>query len=272
VTARLGEPLIRLGRTTSTMDELAALAAAGAAEGTAVLAEAQTAGRGRAGRHWQSPPGTAILLSVLLRPTVPPTRLGVLPLVVGLAVAEAVEAEAGLSPWLKWPNDVLLDGRKLAGILAAARTEGTETRVILGIGLNVNARRDQLPPEAASLKVELGREQDREPLLAALLDRLDGAYRRFESEGGAFEPAEWECRAAFLGETVLVADAGRTLQGVFRGVDGDGALILDLGVDGRRPPPPRPPRAPARRPAPPPPPPHGRGLRFCVARGVQMAA
>jgi BirA family transcriptional regulator, biotin operon repressor / biotin---[acetyl-CoA-carboxylase] ligase len=231
---RLGEPLIRLEHVTSTMDELAALAERGAAEGTAVLADAQTVGRGRAGRVWESAPGTAILLSVLLRPTVPSYRLTVLPLIVGVAVAEAVEAETGLVPRLKWPNDVLIGERKVAGILTTARSDGPVQRVIVGIGLNVNASPDRIPAGATSLSIERGTEHDRERLVEAIFERLDAAYRDFERTGGAFEPTVWERRAAFLGDAVTIEDGGRTLTGVLRGVERDGALILDLGAGGRQ--------------------------------------
>jgi BirA family biotin operon repressor/biotin-[acetyl-CoA-carboxylase] ligase len=235
MTRRIGVPLIRLGHVGSTMDELAVLAERGAEEGTAVLAEVQTAGRGRAGRAWQSTPGTSILLSVLLRPTVPQHRLGTLPLVIGLAVAEAVEEETGLSPRLKWPNDLLLNGRKMAGILTSARAAGTATRVIVGVGVNVNARLDQLPENATSLQVESGDEQDRERLLDAILARLDAAYRHFERAGGSFDQDAWRRRAAFLGELVCVEAGDLMLDGILAGVDGDGALILkEPGGERRR--------------------------------------
>jgi BirA family biotin operon repressor/biotin-[acetyl-CoA-carboxylase] ligase len=216
------------------MDELAALAEQGAEEGTVVLAEAQTAGRGRAGRTWQSAPGTAILLSVLLRPTVSPDRLGALPLVVGLAVAEAIEAKTGLSPRLKWPNDLLLNGGKVAGILTTARSDGAASRVIVGLGLNVSAAPDQLPEGATSLAVGAGLTPDRDALLAAILARLDASYRRFERSAGDFDRAAWLARAAFLGERVRVETGERTHDGLLVGVDRDGALILEEDDGGRR--------------------------------------
>ena len=211
------------------MDEIAKLAAAGAPEGTAVVAEEQTAGRGRAGRSWQAPPGTAILLSVLLRPPLPAARLGPLPLVVGAAVAEALETVAGVEPRLKWPNDVWLAERKVAGVLVTAR-EGANPSVVLGIGLNVNTPELALPAGATSLLVATGRAQDRDCLLDELLARLDGAYRRF-LVSGSFDLEGWRRRAVLVGETVTVEDGGRQRTGDLLGVDETGALLL-REVDG----------------------------------------
>ena len=223
---RLGSPLIRCGRVGSTMDEVARLAALGASEGTAVVAEAQTTGRGRAGRVWESPPGSAILLSVLLRPTVPPSRLGALPLTIGVAVAEALEATVIVRPRLKWPNDVWLGERKVAGILTMTRTGADEAFAVVGIGVNVNSAVDSLPPGATSLLVETGGPVDREAVLSSLFDRLNDAYRAFVAAGGRPVLHAWRSRAAFLGETVTVEVGGARRTGVFQDVADDGALLL----------------------------------------------
>ena len=223
--------MIRCERVGSTMDEVARLAALGASEGTAVLAEAQTAGRGRAGRAWLAPPGSAILLSVLLRPPLPSSRLGALPLVIGVAVAEALEATAGVRPRLKWPNDVLLGERKIAGILVMTRTGGDDPFAVVGIGLNVNTGVDVLPPGATSLLVETGRSVSRELVLVALFDRLDAAYRGFVTSEGRPDLRGWRSRAVLLGELVTVAVGEASRAGVFRDVDPDGALVLS-GSDG----------------------------------------
>ena len=151
-------------------------------EGAVAAADHQTAGRGRLGRTWTAPPGTAITTSILLRP---PARVPIqqLSLVGGLAVAETVEAALDLSAQIKWPNDVMVDRRKVAGILAEAKG-GV---VVLGIGLNVNQTREQLPPDtptpAASLRTVDGRERDRSPLLADLLVRLEQHYDAWVADG-----------------------------------------------------------------------------------------
>ena len=232
----VGRRLIRLGTVGSTMDEAARLAAAGEPEGTVVAAEAQTAGRGRTGRPWTAPPQTAVLCSVVLRPPLAPDKLTTLPLIAGVAVAEAIERVAALPCRLKWPNDVWLGietpGRKVAGVLVAARA-GTARieHAILGLGINVAAAPADLPPGATSLAAEAGHPLAVDEVLAALLDRLDAGYRAFLAANGAPSLAAWRERAALLGNQVTVEIAGRRRAGVMRGVDDAGALLL-AGPDG----------------------------------------
>jgi BirA family transcriptional regulator, biotin operon repressor / biotin---[acetyl-CoA-carboxylase] ligase len=145
-------------------------------EGAVAVAEEQSEGRGRLGRSWHAPARTSVLVSVLLRPAVDPARLPELSLVAGGAVAEAIAGVTGIEPAIKFPNDVLVGGRKVAGILA----ESSEGRVVLGIGVNVNQTDEQLPRDAeiepTSLRVEVGLTVDRARLLAAILARLEVAY------------------------------------------------------------------------------------------------
>ena len=145
-------------------------------EGAVAVAEEQSEGRGRLGRNWHAPAGTSVLVSVLLRPPIEPSRLPELSLVAGGAVAEAVADLTGIDPVIKFPNDVLVAGKKVAGILA----ESSEGRVVLGIGVNANQTADQLPADAqtepTSLRIELGEPVDRAALLAAILSRLELAY------------------------------------------------------------------------------------------------
>ena len=145
-------------------------------EGALAVAEEQTEGRGRLGRHWHSPPGVSLLCSILLEPRVETQRLPELSLVAGEAAAEAIATVTALGPEIKLPNDILLGGRKVAGILAEAR----DGRVVLGIGINVNLMEDQLPTDvdlpATSLRVEVGSEVDRAELLVELLAVLERRY------------------------------------------------------------------------------------------------
>jgi BirA family transcriptional regulator, biotin operon repressor / biotin---[acetyl-CoA-carboxylase] ligase len=145
-------------------------------EGAVAVAEEQSEGRGRLGRTWHAPAGTSVLVSVLLRPAVDPPRLPELSLIAGGAVAEAIAETTGLDPAIKFPNDVLLGGRKVAGILA----EAGDGRVVLGIGVNANQTGEQLPrdteTEPTSLRLELGEPVDRAGLLAAILSRVEQAY------------------------------------------------------------------------------------------------
>src|SRR5690349_19588487 len=158
---------------------------AGDAEGTIAVAEEQSEGRGRLGRSWEAPAGSSILVSVVLVPPVEAPRLPELSLVAGGAVAQAIASVTGIQPAIKYPNDVLIEGRKVAGILA----ESSAGRVLLGIGVNVNRTEDELPVETqtepTSLRVELGERVDRRVLLAALLRELERAYDRWVSETSA---------------------------------------------------------------------------------------
>jgi BirA family biotin operon repressor/biotin-[acetyl-CoA-carboxylase] ligase len=152
-------------------------------EGAVAVAEEQTEGRGRLGRSWEAPEGTSVLVSVLLRPAVQAARLPELSLVAGGAVAEAIAEVTGIEPTIKFPNDVLIAGRKVAGILA----ESSEGRVVLGIGVNANQTREQLPADAqtepTSLRLELGEPVNRVQLLAAILLQLERAYDAWLARG-----------------------------------------------------------------------------------------
>jgi len=152
-------------------------------EGAVAVAEEQSEGRGRLGRSWHAPAGTSILVSILLRPAIDPPRLPELSLVAGGAVAEAIAETTGLDPAIKFPNDVLLGGKKVAGILA----ESSEGRVVLGIGVNANQTAEQLPGDAAieptSLRLATGREIDRLELLAAILLHVERAYDAWVATG-----------------------------------------------------------------------------------------
>jgi BirA family biotin operon repressor/biotin-[acetyl-CoA-carboxylase] ligase len=169
---RFGRPYEHVPSTPSTQ----LLLPAGAPEGALVSADEQTAGRGRLGRRWLAPAGTSLLCSLQLRPTIASERLPELTGVASRACAEAIAALTGLEPELKFPNDVLLGGRKVAGILAEAR----DGRVVLGIGVNVNVSAEQLPQEvdlpATSLLVATGHELERADLLVELLERLEERY------------------------------------------------------------------------------------------------
>ena len=169
---RFGRDYTYVESTTSTQ----LLLAPEAPEGTVVVADEQTEGRGRLGRPWFAPPGTSLLCSVQLRPAVTGERLPELTGIAARACAEAIATLTGLAPELKFPNDLLLGGRKVAGVLAEAR----EGRIVLGVGVNVNVPEEELPIEvdrpATSLLVETGRRLDRAELLVALLDHLERRY------------------------------------------------------------------------------------------------
>ena len=174
---RLGHPYLYVEQCASTQR----LFDVDAPEGAVAVAEEQTAGRGRLGREWHASPRSSILVSVVLRPCVPPPQLPELSLVAGDAVAAALAGTASVTPTVKLPNDVLIDGMKAAGILA----EAAGGRVVLGIGVNVNQGEDELPANATSLRQAAGREFDRAPLLAAILAELERRYDNWVNGFGA---------------------------------------------------------------------------------------
>jgi len=232
-TVRFGRPLRWLAETGSTNADAAAWAVEGVAEGAVVGAEHQTAGRGRHGRAWSDAPGMNLLFSVVLRPPLPPERLGLVPLAAGVAVAEAVAPwVAPVVPQLKWPNDVLLGGRKAAGLLLEGHlAPGTPSTLVLGLGLNVN--QPDFPPEivggATSLALEAGRPLPRAPLLADLLLALERRYDALLGGDGAGVCAAFEARMAGRGTEAAVAfaeDGRPPLRGTLLGVDPTGALRL----------------------------------------------
>ncbi len=193
-------------------------------EGAVAVADFQTAGRGRLGRVWTAPPGTALLCSILLRPPAG-SRIAQLSLVGGLAAAQAVEAVLGRPAQLKWPNDVLVDGLKVAGVLAEAH----DGIVVVGVGLNVNQTAAELPADAripaASLRSLDGVERDRDVLLAGLLERLETAYDSWLAGGLSALHGELASRDALAGRAVSVD--GRSARAL--GIDAEGRLVLDSG-------------------------------------------
>ena len=199
---RLGRPYLWSVASPSTQD---VLRDADLTEGAVAVTEHQTAGRGRVGRRWEDAPGTALLLSVLLRP---PDTAGApqLSLVCALAVAECVEATTGLEARVRWPNDVLVGGRKVAGILL----EGHEDAVVCGIGVNVSQTEAALPRDArtpaASLRTLTGREQDRAALLVLLLERLESRYDTWLAGGLAPMLPELDRRNVLRGREVRVGE------------------------------------------------------------------
>jgi BirA family biotin operon repressor/biotin-[acetyl-CoA-carboxylase] ligase len=208
------------------MDEIDRLAAMGEPEGLVVVAESQTAGRGRTGRTWESAPRDGLLFSALLRPQMSPSEIAVFPLVAGLAVAQAIDEIAGVTTSLKWPNDVLINERKAGGILMTSRVAG-ETVEFLNIGVGINVVGETLHRGATTLAAESGRLVDREHLFASVLANLDKCYASFCTAGGKQFIHGWNARAAFLGEEVTVVAGSEMLKGICRGADDTGALVLE---------------------------------------------
>jgi BirA family transcriptional regulator, biotin operon repressor / biotin---[acetyl-CoA-carboxylase] ligase len=222
-----------VAETASTNADLAAAARAGAPEGTVLVAERQTGGRGRLGRQWLSPPRAGLTFSVLLRP---PATTGWLPLLAGVALVEAVRRLGEVDAVLKWPNDVLVGDAKCAGILAEAVPNGDAPGVVVGIGLNVTLRTPELPvPQATSLQLAGAACTDRDPLLRAVLRGLAGWYTRWRDDpAGSGLAQAYGLHCATLGRDVRVElPGGRTLHGRAEDVDADARLVVVDETGGR---------------------------------------
>ncbi len=219
----------RFPTVTSTMDVCHALAEQGAGEGLVVVADEQTAGRGRAGRAWYSPPGQSLYLSVLLRPGLRPRQIGWLTMIGALAVLDALSQFSVLRAWLsiKWPNDVLLRGRKVAGVLVETSLIGERLDyAVLGIGLNVGTRFDSAPDDvkqrATSLHEALGTAPDRDALLDQLLSAFGERYGRLP-ESPLADYARW---LETLGRRVRLRAGDEVIEGEAIRLQEDGALVV----------------------------------------------
>ncbi|MFF2088410.1 biotin--[acetyl-CoA-carboxylase] ligase [Nocardia sp. NPDC058176] len=217
--------------TGSTNADLVARAVDPAVDRHALLAEEQVSGRGRHARAWVSPPRAQISLSILVRlPGIEPAALGWLPLLTGIAVVDALRGTAGVSPELKWPNDVLLDGRKLAGILAEVAATGIAPAVVVGIGMNVDLAESELPvPHATSLAVAGASDTDRTALAAAILTEFARRFTAWERAGWASDElaAAYRDRCATIGLDVRAElPGGKVVTGVATGIDDTGRLLI----------------------------------------------
>jgi len=217
--------------TDSTNSRAAEAAERGAPHGSIFCADAQTGGRGRFDRRWESPPGVNLYLSLLLRPPVDPRRAPQLTLVTAVALAKAVETVAKVPAWLKWPNDLYLSGKKAAGILAEMSNDLDRLRhVVIGVGLNVNAEESHFPKDlrrsATSLRLATGRTYRRAEILACFLDRFAESYREFLSGGFAPLLPEWNRRSVLAGKRVMVRVREGDVWGTTPGVDESGMLLF----------------------------------------------
>jgi BirA family biotin operon repressor/biotin-[acetyl-CoA-carboxylase] ligase len=228
---RLGQPLHFFREIGSTNDEARRLAQAGAPEGTLVAADTQTAGKGRAGRRWLTPPGTGLAFSLVLRPALAPAHAVRLTMLAGVAAAEAVESVSMRPVALKWPNDVLVEGAKAGGILVESGLMGDRLNyAVVGIGLNVSAAP---PPEvvdfpATALQTAGAPRVNRWHLLRAILTRMEAHYPLLTSSNAEAMAELWAARLAWLGESVAVRGLEGDVVGRAEGVAADGALIIRL--------------------------------------------
>ncbi|MFD3273469.1 biotin--[acetyl-CoA-carboxylase] ligase [Paenibacillus dendritiformis] len=226
-----GNRLRILEKTESTQNEAAAWAKEGVPEGAVVLAEEQTGGRGRQGHVWHSPAGKGVWMSIILRPRIPLPYTPHLTLLGAVAMFRAMKKLTSAPLGIKWPNDILTDGKKVAGILLESAAEDERLLyVIAGIGISVNLDSADFPEElqerATSLKIVTGQEVDRASLVAACLQELEQLYRLYEEEGFAPIRTLWEAQSITLGRQMTIDTPQGPLQGVAVGLDQSGALLL----------------------------------------------
>ena len=228
-TASFGKKVFSFETIDSTNSCARALASAWAEEGTAVIAEFQSAGRGRLGRTWVAAPGENLTFSLVLRPQITPDAMNLLSLVVAVGIARGIKEHTGVKVLCKWPNDLLCGGRKVAGILlegvlAADRVES----VIAGIGLNVNQKTfpEELSTKATSLALETGSVIERSDLFRTLLKSLEDEYMEQASAGFKYVVKRWLAYAPLIGKRIAVATNGLVIEGIVRGISNGGGLIV----------------------------------------------
>lgn len=208
------------------------LAYEGAQEGTIVIAEEQLSGRGRMDRRWHSPKSTGIWMSVILRPNIPPPKAPQLTLITAVAVVQAIEELTDLSPQIKWPNDILMNGKKVTGILTELQADADRIiSIIIGIGINVNQQLDDYPDElkevATSLSIEKGEKLSRAELIKILLGKLENLYKLYLEKG--FYPIKllWESYAVSIGKNLTARTITGSIYGKALGITDDGVLMIE---------------------------------------------
>ncbi|MFN0156807.1 MAG: biotin--[acetyl-CoA-carboxylase] ligase [Bacteroidota bacterium] len=211
-----------------------AVAGCGAAEGTVVIAEQQTEGKGRHGRLWQANPNENLMFSLVLRPKLTPEGLNLLPLYVAVGVAEAIERQTGLKVECKWPNDLLINKKKVAGILIEGSIKkGLVEHVVVGIGINVNQQMfgNDLAHKATSLRLESGKELDRTSIFKEVLLSLEKTYQ--SSAGTAFQSIvpHWLLHTTMINKNISVSLQGNIISGIVKGLSPEGGLILQSNGD-----------------------------------------
>jgi BirA family transcriptional regulator, biotin operon repressor / biotin---[acetyl-CoA-carboxylase] ligase len=230
---RLGSKILVFDTIDSTNDLARKYLEEGALEGLVLMAESQTRGRGRMGRSWASSPGTGIYMSVLLKPKIQPQRLSQLTLLTGLAVVQAVNEFTSRKAQLKWPNDILLNGKKLSGILSEYHpTQNGGNDVIIGIGVNANHSQNDFPedlrPIATSLRIETGSPIDRQALATALIRHLDQEYNAFLRDDPPDIMKKWADHSDMFGKNISITKGNSVIHGTALRLDSQGRLLLRI--------------------------------------------
>ncbi|MFK3958750.1 biotin--[acetyl-CoA-carboxylase] ligase [Guptibacillus hwajinpoensis] len=203
----------------------------GTPDGTIIVADEQTAGKGRLGRSWHSPPGSGIWTSIILRPKLPPQKAPQFTLIAAVSVVHAIRKQTGLEAEIKWPNDILIDGKKVVGILTELQAEADQIKsIIIGMGINVNATKEDFPEDlttATSLRIELGKEIKRSVLLAAILNELETLYEEYLNNGFRMIKLLWESYAVSLGRRIKARTLNGVIEGLAKGITEEGVLLLE---------------------------------------------
>lgn len=232
-----GHPTVFLEKTDSTNNEAKRLAETGAGHGTLVVAEFQEAGKGRRGRSWTSERGTGIWMTILLKPEFEPSHASMLTLTAAMAVADGIQAVTGLRAGIKWPNDIVLDGKKVCGILTEMSSELEYiNHVVVGIGINANIAEfpEELQEKATSLLLEQGSRVSRAAVIAAVWEAFEGYYEKFlKTEDLSLFRDAYECRLLNKDEEVCVLDPKGSWKGIARGIDKNGRLLVEAAQDGQ---------------------------------------
>jgi BirA family transcriptional regulator, biotin operon repressor / biotin---[acetyl-CoA-carboxylase] ligase len=209
------------------------MAAKGCPEGTVVIADSQTAGKGRLGRKWMSPPGMNLYMSIVVKPSILPVHATVLTLLSAVACASAIRNHCGIPVSIKWPNDILAAGLKISGVLTEIRADmDCISYAVIGIGINVNLQDKDIPDEirkiATSIRIESGRTFSRTELAAAIIREFDSWYGRLLNSGKKDITEKWIELSSTIGRHVKVASGNRIFEGIAEGIDDDGFLIVDM--------------------------------------------
>lgn len=228
-TKTIGKRVLSFDTVSSTMDVAYDLAQKTKGEGICIFAEEQKKGRGRMGRDWQSPKHKGIYVSIILRPDISPNETPKVTLLAAVSVAQAIRDATGLNSLIKWPNDVLIDGKKVCGILTEMNAESDRVKfLVIGIGININTKAKDLPKTAMSLRGQLGEAVDRIGFARSFLKELDKYYLIFKEQGFGPILNEWRNLSATLGERVRIDFQDRRIEGQAMDVDDNGALVVRL--------------------------------------------
>lgn len=230
-TKTIGHNLIYIDEIDSTQTKAHQLIAEGAAEGTVVIAELQTRGKGTRGKAWHSPKGKGIWMSIVLKPSIPAQYISQLTLLSAVALCRTINKQLGLNIGVKWPNDLLIDGKKVSGILLESSSEDDRLRyVIAGVGISVNITKNDFPKElhdkATSLQIESGKRVDREQILCAFLLQFEQLYELYLEKGFAPIRSLWEALSVSLNRPIEVHSASGFISGIAKGLDESGALLV----------------------------------------------